>query len=116
MNHVAFDVDPERMEEYRDRLIENGIRVTPIMNHDNSPRQVSKDWTDDTFVRSMYFFDPDGILLEFAGWTTVFDESDIAHKPATEADTGRYLDEQRRLRAAIKARRREREMAAAPAD
>jgi len=91
MNHVAFDVEPEKMEEYRQRLVDAGIKVTPIINHDNSPSQVSKDWTDDTFVRSMYFFDPDGILLEFAAWTATFDESDVSHKPATAADAARYL-------------------------
>lgn len=43
--------------------------VTEIVNHDDSPLQVSEKMTDDVFVRSMYFFDPDGILLEFAAWT-----------------------------------------------
>ena len=91
MNHVAFDVEPELMEEYREKLIEAGVRVIPIINRDNSPSQVSMKWTDETFVRSMYFPDPDGILLEFAAWTTVFDESDVSHKPATEADESRYI-------------------------
>jgi hypothetical protein len=36
---------------------------------------------DDVFVRSVYFFDPDGVCLEFAAWTKVFDESDVAHDP-----------------------------------
>ncbi len=94
MNHVAFDVEPEQMEEYRERLVEAGVRVTPIINHDNSPSQVSMEWTDATFVRSMYFFDPDGILLEFAAWTTVFDESDVSHTPAVAADAARYLEQQ----------------------
>ena len=38
------------------------------------------------FVRSLYFKDPNGILLEFAAWTTTFDESDIAHRGKTAAD------------------------------
>lgn len=29
------------------------------------------------------FSDPNGTRLEFAGWTTTFDESDIRHTPAT---------------------------------
>jgi catechol 2,3-dioxygenase-like lactoylglutathione lyase family enzyme len=91
MNHVAFDVSPEKIEEYRERLVNAGIEVTPIFNHDNSPSQVSAELTDDTFVRSIYFYDPDGILLEFASWETTFDESDIPHKAATEADEPRYL-------------------------
>ena len=36
MNHVAFDVDPNEIEEMRDRLIEAGVRCTPILNHDDS--------------------------------------------------------------------------------
>jgi hypothetical protein len=38
----------------------------------------------------MYFQDPDGILLEFAAWTTVFTEADVQHKPAKEADRAKY--------------------------
>jgi hypothetical protein len=34
-------------------------------------------------VRSLYFKDPNGTLLEFASWTTTFDESDVEHEPAT---------------------------------
>jgi catechol 2,3-dioxygenase-like lactoylglutathione lyase family enzyme len=116
MNHVAFDVEANRMEEYRERLVAEGIKVTPIINHDNSPRQVSMEWNDETFVRSMYFFDPDGILLEFAAWTTVFDESDIAHTPARWADRDRYLAEQAAAKEARAAHLRERELAGAPAD
>ncbi len=33
------------------------------------------------FVRSVYFQDPDGILLELAAWTKVLDESDVRHAP-----------------------------------
>lgn len=95
MNHVAFDVAPEQMEAYRDRLEEKGVRVTPIMNHDASPSQVSMELTETTFVRSIYFFDPDGICLEFAAWTRVFRPDDVEHAPATEHDRERYLDVQR---------------------
>ncbi len=91
MNHVAFDVDPNRMEEYRDKLLAKGVDVTVIINHDDSPRQVSKEWTEDVFVRSMYFMDPNGILLEFAAWTKTFGEKDVAHKPARAADVRKYL-------------------------
>jgi catechol 2,3-dioxygenase-like lactoylglutathione lyase family enzyme len=91
MNHVAFDVDPHQMEEYRQKLVEKGIEVTAILNHDDSPRQISKEWTDDVFVRSMYFMDPNGILLEFAAWTRELNESDVQHKPARAADRDTYL-------------------------
>ncbi len=50
--------------------------------------------TDRVFVRSVYFFDPDGVCLEFAAWTKTFDDRDIAHDPMTADGTkaqGRIL-------------------------
>ena len=43
-----------------------------------------------TLVRSIYFFDPDGILLEFAAWTRELPAGPFP-KPAGEADRARYL-------------------------
>lgn len=83
MNHIAFNVPAERFDEYYARLKEKGIAVSAILNHDDSPSQISAQVTDDVFVRSVYFFDPDGICLEFAAWTKVFDASDVAHDPMT---------------------------------
>ena len=37
---------------------------------------------DGVFVRSVYFFDPDGVLLEFAAWTKTFTEADVQVTPA----------------------------------
>jgi catechol 2,3-dioxygenase-like lactoylglutathione lyase family enzyme len=81
MNHIALNVPAEKFDEYHQRLIAKGIEVTQVLNHDNSPTQSSDHMHDDVFVRSVYFFDPDGVCLEFAAWTKVFDESDIAHDP-----------------------------------
>ena len=81
MNHIAFNVPAERFDEYYDRLKAKGVDVTRVLNHDNSQYQVSETVTDDVFVRSVYFFDPDGICLEFAAWTKVFTEADVAHDP-----------------------------------
>jgi len=83
MNHIAFDVPAEKFDEYYARLQAKGVAVSPILNHDDSPRQVSAEVTDQVFVRSVYFFDPDGVCLEFASWTKVFDASDVAHDPMT---------------------------------
>ena len=69
MNHVAFDVPPELMEEYREKLVAKGIECTRVANHDDSPDQVSRHMHPGVFMRSLYFFDPDGILLEFSCWT-----------------------------------------------
>jgi catechol 2,3-dioxygenase-like lactoylglutathione lyase family enzyme len=81
MNHIAFDVPAEKFDAYCESLKAKGVKLSPVMNHDNAPRQVSETMNDDVFVRSVYFFDPDGVCLEFAAWTTVFDESDVAHDP-----------------------------------
>ena len=81
MNHVAFNVPAEKFDEYCAKLKAKGIETSPVLNHDNSPYQVSATVTDDVFVRSVYFFDPDGVCLEFACWMKEFDESDVAHAP-----------------------------------
>ncbi|HEX7837028.1 MAG TPA: VOC family protein [Kofleriaceae bacterium] len=82
MHHIAFNVAAEKFDEYYERLKAKGVDVTPIINHDDSPTQVSPEVTDRVFVRSVYFFDPDGICLEFASWTKPFAPSDVAHEAA----------------------------------
>ncbi|MCB0987641.1 MAG: VOC family protein [Microthrixaceae bacterium] len=81
MNHVAFDVDADLIEEYRQRLVDAGIECTEVWNHDNSEYGLSPTVTDDVFVRSVYFFGPDGVLLELAGWTATFGPDDVSHPP-----------------------------------
>jgi catechol 2,3-dioxygenase-like lactoylglutathione lyase family enzyme len=86
MNHVAFHVPPDKFEGYRRALKEKGVAVSPILNHDDSPLGVSREFYDGVFVRSFYFQDPDGILLEFACWTRTFSAADVSHAPKTAAD------------------------------
>jgi catechol 2,3-dioxygenase-like lactoylglutathione lyase family enzyme len=86
MNHVAFSVPPERIDEYRDRLRTAGVDCTDVANHDDSKWGISDDLHPGVFVRSIYFQDPDGILLEFACWTRALDESDVSHAPARAVD------------------------------
>ena len=80
MNHIAFDVPAEKFDEYVEKLRAKGVKVGAVMNHDNSPRQVSPEVTDDVWVRSVYFWDPDGVMLEFACWTKGFTDADVAHE------------------------------------
>lgn len=87
MNHIAFNVPAENFDAYCARLQAKGIKISGVFNHDNSPMQMSRTVTDDVFVRSVYFFDPDGICLEFASWTRPFDETDVAHDPMTANGT-----------------------------
>jgi catechol 2,3-dioxygenase-like lactoylglutathione lyase family enzyme len=87
MNHIAFNVPAEKFDIYVDRLKAKGVSLSPVLNHDNSPAQVSATMTEGVFVRSVYFFDPDGVCLEFACWTKEFDDSDVAHDPMTADGT-----------------------------
>ncbi|MEU6744896.1 VOC family protein [Actinomadura nitritigenes] len=86
LNHVAFDVPPDMFEEYRARLKAKGVKVAPIVNHDDSETQVAREMHPGVYVRSFYFQDPDGILLEFACWLRDFTPEDVAHEPRTAAD------------------------------
>ncbi|ABA24719.1 VOC family protein (plasmid) [Anabaena sp. FACHB-709] len=54
MNHVAFHVPLEKLEEYKEKLVSKGVQTTPVLHHTDVP------------MSSFYFFDPNGILLEFA--------------------------------------------------
>ncbi len=40
--------------------------MSDVLNHDDSEWGVAPEVTPGVFVRSVYFFDPDGVLLEFA--------------------------------------------------
>ncbi|MBM4385335.1 MAG: VOC family protein [Deltaproteobacteria bacterium] len=69
MNHVAFDVPPEEIDAYRERLVAKGVDCSPVVNHDDvvtgEDERTASALTDKTWLRSFYFFDPDGIMLEF---------------------------------------------------
>jgi len=86
MNHVAFDVPPERIDAYLEKLHAKGIPTSTIYNHDNSPMGKSTQINETTFVRSIYFMDPDGIMLEFAAWTRVLTPEEATMQPRTAAD------------------------------
>ena len=86
MNHVAFNVAPEKIDQYREKLAALGIEVTEVVNHDDSESQASDEISASTFVRSIYFKDPDGILLEFAAWTRELTDADVNCEPMSAAD------------------------------
>ena len=92
MHHLAFDVAPEKFDEYVAKLRAKGIPISRVTNHSTALQGHHKpDWDPasdggDVFVRSVYFKDPNGIVLEFACWTTTFDESDVIHEPRTAAE------------------------------
>ena len=96
MNHIAFDVAPDKIEAYRQKLLDKGVIVSEVMHHDTSEDQTALEVTDSVWVSSIYFLDPDGIMLEFASWQRPFsaekgDRWD--HKPARPEDVPRYRSE-----------------------
>jgi catechol 2,3-dioxygenase-like lactoylglutathione lyase family enzyme len=86
MNHLAFHVPAEKFDDYRQRLKAKGVRVGPVLNHDESEKQVSATVHPGVYVRSFYFQDPDGITLEFACWIKEFTSTDTQAVPRTAAD------------------------------
>ncbi|WP_408587710.1 VOC family protein [Novosphingobium sp.] len=81
MNHIAFNVPAEKFDEYVARLHERGVQTSMVLNHDDSEWQVAPQMQDGVFVRSVYFFDPDGVCLEFAAWTTELGGAHVKHDP-----------------------------------
>ncbi len=82
MNHVALQIPVDKFYEYRKRLKAKGVEVGHVLFHDDSPSTIATQMHDGVYVGSLYFFDPDGILLEFAAWTRAFTPADVRHEPA----------------------------------
>jgi catechol 2,3-dioxygenase-like lactoylglutathione lyase family enzyme len=87
MNHVAFDVDSEVIDACAQRLREKGVRCIGPVNHDDSEQGWSMEMHDGVFMRSVYFFDPDGLSLEFACWLRALRPDDVRHEPMSLATT-----------------------------
>ncbi len=85
MNHVAFEMDEADLERSIEELKAAGVHVSVpvVVNHDDSPQGVARENGPGVFVRSVYFTDPNGIMLEFACLTRELGKpSDIAIPPA----------------------------------
>ncbi|MEM8922536.1 MAG: VOC family protein [Actinomycetota bacterium] len=81
MNHLAFDVPAEHFDAYVARLQDKGVEVSIVLNHDDSPSTVAAELHEGVYVRSVYFHDPDGVLLEFAAWTRPLGPDEAGHAP-----------------------------------
>ncbi len=96
MHHLAFDVPLEKMDEYKQKLQDAGVEVTEINKHilygPDGKQAASRDQLPadaemvDEFINSLYFTDPDGIVLEFAAWVRPLGDEDVKHQPRTAAD------------------------------
>ncbi len=64
MNHIALDIPKERFDEILANLRAKGITVHAINHGSDKPFAEKPD--EKTWIRSMYFRDPDGIAFEFA--------------------------------------------------
>jgi catechol 2,3-dioxygenase-like lactoylglutathione lyase family enzyme len=83
MNHVAFTVDEADLEACVTRLQAAGVPVLPVVvNHDDSEMGVARKLHPGVFVRSVYFTDPNGIMMELAAFTRDFGPEDVRHEPA----------------------------------
>ena len=86
MNHLAFDMEQADLKKALAALEEHGVSHTPVVvNHDDSKLGMASEFHDGVFVQSVYFTDPNGIMMEFASFTKDFTPEDIRHEPATAA-------------------------------
>jgi catechol 2,3-dioxygenase-like lactoylglutathione lyase family enzyme len=84
MNHVAFTLEEGELEAAVARLEAAGVPVLPgVVNHDDSEMGVARENHAGVFVRSVYFTDPNGIMMEFAAFTRPRTPADVRHEPAT---------------------------------
>jgi catechol 2,3-dioxygenase-like lactoylglutathione lyase family enzyme len=80
MNHLAIGVPLEKFEATVARLNQKGV-PNYILNHEDSDRHGSTEINEKTWVCSVYFYDCNGIQLEFAAFTRAFHDGDVAHDP-----------------------------------
>jgi len=80
MNHIALDVPAERFDEILADLRARGITVRTINHGSERPFEDRPD--EKTWIRSMYFRDPDGIAFEFASLLRELGaQADLAARP-----------------------------------
>jgi catechol 2,3-dioxygenase-like lactoylglutathione lyase family enzyme len=69
MNHVAFNIDKAKIVQYRKDLVAKGVDCSEIVNHNDvvtgEESRTAEAASAKTWLQSFYFFDPDGIMLEF---------------------------------------------------
>ena len=89
MNHVAFAMEESELEASIAKLQAAGVHVSApvVVNHDDSPMGVARDLHPGVWIRSVYFRDPNGIMLEFAATLRDFRPDDVAHAPARAVET-----------------------------
>jgi catechol 2,3-dioxygenase-like lactoylglutathione lyase family enzyme len=80
MNHLAISIPLEKFDSYAQRLRDKGVTLK-VINHEDSEKHASPEVNEKTWIRSMYFRDPNGIHMEFAALTRAYGPHDVAHEP-----------------------------------
>ncbi len=80
MNHLAIGIPLEKFDDYAERLRSRGLKVF-VINHNDGEDQHKIERTPNTWIRSMYFRDPNGIALEFAALTRDYRADDVNLPP-----------------------------------
>jgi catechol 2,3-dioxygenase-like lactoylglutathione lyase family enzyme len=89
MNHIALDIPKERFDEILANMRAKGIAVRTINHGSDEPFGEKPDAK--TWIRSMYFRDPDNIAFEFASlMRELGSESDLA--PRVKNAKGERVD------------------------
>jgi len=66
--HFAFEAGSQaELEAKRDELIKKGVKVTPVVDHE--------------WAKSIYFKDPNGLMLEYSYITREFNDDDGVMQP-----------------------------------
>jgi catechol 2,3-dioxygenase-like lactoylglutathione lyase family enzyme len=84
MNHLAFNIPEDKFDAAVERLKSKGLQVF-IINHSDGPSPATRNVDKDTWIRSAYFRDPNGIALEIAALTRPFREEDLLADPMNAA-------------------------------
>ncbi len=67
-HHIALAVDSlGELEAFREKLVRKGVGVSEVVDHD--------------FIKSVYFRDPNGILLEVSAYVRELAEGDLMADP-----------------------------------
>jgi catechol 2,3-dioxygenase-like lactoylglutathione lyase family enzyme len=80
MNHLAISIPLDRFDDYVERLRGKGLSLR-VINHGDGEDHATPTVTKNTWVRSMYFTDPNGIHMELAAFVRPFGPGDVAHDP-----------------------------------
>jgi len=80
MNHLAFNIDDDNFDAAVVRLKSKGLKVF-VINHSDGPNPSTPKPDEQTWIRSVYFRDPNGIALEIAALTRPYRPEDLQVDP-----------------------------------